>query len=326
MTENLPVITQVIFSILIGVLVSLFAVIAMYLISSAGYLIINLLKKDQLKPIVRGNFILKVVILVFFIFRLIIRSLSPYILSYGEPLSFVVLGAYVIEPISFFYLSSLFKDMRKMKSGVIYKSQQDFEQVHEVLTCNKCKNEIDSDSLFCQFCGNEILLESTKVAKNGISRTQKKINVALIFAWIIAFISLLACISLYSYFINRISSYELQITLKDKEIENLESNYKEKANYFDKIVNKAGIFSNTNFFASNTVLRNPINTRVVFYIDYSGQYSISAVADLGVMTTFGNTSSGLVYADISFFGKGVKTVTFTNDYNNEEILIYCIGS
>lgn len=158
----------------------------------------------------------------------------------------------------------------------------------------------------------------------------------MITAWVISCVTIIVCIGLYISFNSRIANYEAQIISKDKEIESLDSDYKEikslslyykdKAGYFDKIISKAGSSSNTNFFASNTVLNNPNITRVVFYIDYSGQYSISSEADLGVMATFGNTSSGLVYADITYFGKGVKTITFTNDYNKEKIIIYCIGS
>lgn len=204
------------------------------------------------------------------------------------------------------------------------------------MTCNNCKNEIDSDSLFCQYCGNKILMENTEDKKKVNSKVGKNHKVKLILTWVIPFISILACIFFSITFNNRITNYELQITSQDKEIERLKSNYREleilnlynkdKASYFDKIVAKAGSASNKNFFASNTVLRNPNKTRVVFYIDYSGQYTISSEAGLGIIVIFGNTSSGLVYADISYFGKGVQTITFTNDYNNEKIVIYCIGS
>lgn len=166
MTVNFPIVIQIIISILTGVLISLFAVVVMYFISSIGFLFINLIKNEQLKPIIRGNLVVKLVILIFFICRLLIRSLSPFILNYGEPLSLAIFGAYVIEPISFFFMSTLYKEMRNLRLGVENKSRKEyFKKGSDIMTCKKCKNEIDADSLFCQFCGNKILVENIEKLK-----------------------------------------------------------------------------------------------------------------------------------------------------------------
>lgn len=99
---------------------------------------------------------------------------------------------------------------------------------------------------------------------------------------------------------------------------------RENTNY-ETILENADSASNTNFFVSNTVLKNPNKTRVVFYINSNENYNISWEYSNDITLTTGNTSSGLVYIDVTYNGNGVGTIECTNSVNSQKITIYCIG-
>ena len=102
--------------------------------------------------------------------------------------------------------------------------------------------------------------------------------------------------------------------------------YEIKALNYDTIKNSARSSSISNFFATQTVLKNPNKTRVVFYIPYDGSYTISWNYSSGIIITTGNTSDGLVYADITYSGSDVGIIDCTNSVNSSKITIYCVGN
>ena len=207
--------------------------------------------------------------------------------------------------------------------------------------CLNCGKELPEDSSFCQYCGSKRIetVEHNTEIKKRIETKGEKFKIPFMIAGIIAVCAL--CLAGFFYYKYQ-RTYELldgyvtwSNTLKtklstaetnSKRYQNEATSYKNKSGYFDVIKNSASSSSNTNFFVSNTVLKNPNKTRVVFYIDYGGQYTISWQADYGITTTSGNTSSGLVYMDVTYSGSGVKKIDCTNNVNNQKITIYCIGN
>lgn len=211
------------------------------------------------------------------------------------------------------------------------------------LVCHNCGQELPDDSAFCQYCGSSDIgdaeikqgkepeigyITKTECVAEYTENYKGKFKIAVIAAVIFA---LITCYFGYQWNYYQSMYREVNEELKTTKrqlttAQNNANSYQKKAGYFDTIKSKASSASNTNFFASNTVLKNPNKTRVVFDINYNGQYSISWEYDNEIILTHGNTSNGLVYIDVTYRGTGVKTITCTNSVNNQKIVIYCIGN
>ena len=205
--------------------------------------------------------------------------------------------------------------------------------------CIDCGKELPQDSEFCQYCGskrvaivnnNQVIKKENITNKNSVDDSKNKNTYKILFfvTLSIALFGILGILTLYENTKSELdSSLEAYQTL-EKENNSLQSkvnNYKGKASKYDSIKNEANNKSNSNFFATQTVLKNPKNTRVVFYIPYNGRYEISWEYSSGIKLETGNTSSGLVYADITYSGSNVGTITCTNSVNSSVITIYCIS-
>lgn len=201
--------------------------------------------------------------------------------------------------------------------------------------CAKCGMELPEDSKYCQYCGSEEIKEETISIKTDNSQ-MNSIKRNVLFIPLIV-VSLIACGLGYGMYRNYREYNNLLAVQVEEEKElsalrgevnrqrNTLNTYRDKAGYFDSIKNSGSYTSNTRFFVSNTVLRTPNKTRVVFYIPYNGSYYINWESEQGITTTSGNTSSGLVYMDVTYTGPGVKKIICTNNVNDEKIIIYCIG-
>lgn len=203
--------------------------------------------------------------------------------------------------------------------------------------CIDCGKELPLDSDFCQYCGsnNIVLVTDLDINKTDnhtsydeSKKYKKRFTVVLIIA-VCLLCGLLYFVSMYNEvnlenesLTNKLSSQEIDL----KTAKSTANTNRIKANNFDIIKNLAGNSSNSNFFATQTVLKNPNKTRVVFYIPYSGSYSIEWSYSSGITITTGNTNSGLVYIDVTYSGSDVGTIKCTNSVNNSKIVIYCIGS
>lgn len=205
--------------------------------------------------------------------------------------------------------------------------------------CKNCGRNLLDDSVYCQFCGSNNIAEEQKKEESTIQTPAKGYKIQFIISIIVCACLCAGLLNTSSKLIsleNEVSQKDSTISSKDKEISSLKSKvttaesdastYKTKAGYFDTIKNNASSSSNTNFFVSNTVLKNPNKTRVVFYIGSGGRYNIHWEYDSGITITSGNTSNGLVYIDVTYSGSGIKKIVCTNSVNNQKITIYCIGS
>lgn len=198
--------------------------------------------------------------------------------------------------------------------------------------CNSCGARLPEDSVFCQFCGSKDVVEEVKKQEiheinNGAmplvnsTPTDKKSNSAYIIA--------ITLLTVFLFFFGFQCYQYYQLTNEhEEELSRLRSQLaatkRENTNY-ETILENADSASNTNFFVSNTVLKNPNKTRVVFYINSNENYNISWEYSNDITLTTGNTSSGLVYIDVTYNGNGVGTIECTNSVNSQKITIYCIG-
>lgn len=203
--------------------------------------------------------------------------------------------------------------------------------------CIDCGKELPEDSDFCQYCGSKrvaVVNDADEQKKKASVKSEepKKFKRLFIASVIVAICSLCGLAYFASMnselnsniatYISKNESLEKQIKTKENEL----SKARTKASNYDTIKNNARNTSNSNFFATQTVLKNPNKTRVVFYIPTYKEYSIKWSYSSEITATSGNTSSGLVYLDVTYNGSGVGTIECTNTINSSKIIIYCIGS
>lgn len=209
--------------------------------------------------------------------------------------------------------------------------------------CIDCGKELPIDSDFCQYCGSKrVALINSDIKsdfKHGPAKKEqaknegeKNYKVPFIITLIIA--ACLLCSTFYYYSIYQQTADEfetsnLRVISLEKEVQtqkNTANRYKAKSDNYDVIKRKAMNKNDGDFFASQTVLKHPVNDRVVFYIPYYGDYTISFnYSSNNIYAEARNTASGLVCLDITYTGDGVEYIECTNNVNDSKIVIYCIG-
>ena len=197
------------------------------------------------------------------------------------------------------------------------------EQKHIVYKrCIDCGKELPKDSDFCQFCGSKRVATVNGSDTLNNKKSNRSYKIPFIICLIIAIIA--CCVA--ANYEQTASSYLNEYYLLSEKEESESKLLDEYSSMISTIIEKSSTSSNSHFFVSNTVLYKPNNTRVVFEIDNYRNYSISWTPSIGVVANSGNTYNGNVYVDITYSGKGIGTLTCTNNVNNEEIVIYCIGN
>lgn len=149
------------------------------------------------------------------------------------------------------------------------------------MTCNKCQHNSPDDSVFCQYCGNRLDVQSSETAidkschdpsnKNNTQNT-KRLNRPIAGAIILTLSVLLFCVALFAFLQfqnnirlqNQIEQLQNQVADKDKVVENYESQIKSQKEAIEQLETKYQALKSKNLVFSSQ-LSNLGSQTVIIY-------------------------------------------------------------
>ena len=194
--------------------------------------------------------------------------------------------------------------------------------------CIDCGKELPKDSDFCQYCGSKRVAIINNGNDDSVIKKQKSYKTPFIVFLIISIVFII--LSLYLIDFNNTLQNELYSM--DTKLENANekaSRNEAKANKYNSVDKAISNQTKYNDFYVSTQFVKGTSDIITVYTYHYGSYTITATPTgsistewLGQFTGSGTQSANLkINCPSSSYG----TVTLTNDWNNEKIVIFVTG-